>query len=945
MGDFFVALAQGHQARRHLLYPTSRPTSLRHFAGYPVAGTWNRICLNRSAARVIILALMPLAPGIKLGTYEVTSVLGAGGMGEVYRAKDCRLKREVALKVLPENFANDGQRMTRFEREAQLLASLNHPNIAHIYGVEEATGVRALVMELVEGVTLAERIAQGRIPLEETVVLAKQIVEGLEYAHDKGIVHRDLKPANIKVTRDGQVKILDFGLGKALEGNGSEGEISTSPTLSVTATRAGMLLGTAGYMSPEQAKGKSVDRRTDIWAFGCVLFEMLTGKTAFEGETITDKLAAVVRGEPELEKLPEKTPGSVREVLRRCLLKDPKQRLQAIGEARIVLEKWLEDPTAESTAAVPAANRKREWAFAVIGAAGILAAILLGVLYWHRPMLKLRVVRSYVKPTTGSSFATSQGGFAISPDGRRLAYVALDADGKTRMWVRSLDSLEAHLLAGTEGATFPFWSADSRFIAFFASEKLKKIEASGGPPLTLCNVASGRGGTWSQEDVILFAPAVNAPIHRVSASGGTPTPVTNLDTTKGETTHRWPQFLPDGRHFLYVAGSPFGLKEDPKNAIMVGLLDSKESKFVLHTHAGAMYASGHLVFLRENTLMAQPFDTRRLELTGDAVPIADPVQEEETTIHSLFSLSQDGMLAYLEGGSNTGRELILTDRNGKKIGEVPGQDAYSAPRVSPDGKRLAYTVSSSGYDIWSCDTDRGVKTRLTFGGSARQANISAVWSPDGKRIAFSSVRGGKYGIYEKPMDGSGNETMLLEGTNQLKYPNDWSPDGKLLAYQQADQGIFGIWMLPVTGERKPYPFLQSTFTMRGAVFSPDGKWLAYCSNESGDVKVYVASFPGPGGKWQISPGGGCVPRWRHDGKELFFLSSDNKLMAAEVKANGSSLEIGDVRMLFETRPNGTFGGGYDVTADGRKFAIAYETAQPGASLTLVANWDAGSGKN
>jgi eukaryotic-like serine/threonine-protein kinase len=882
---------------------------------------------------------MPLAPGTKLGSYEVESPLGVGGMGEVYRARDSKLKRGVALKVLPELFANDGQRMLRFEREAEVLASLNHPNIAHIHGVEEETSVRALVMELVEGQTLAERIARGPIAWEEAVVLAKQIAEGLEYAHDRGIVHRDLKPANIKVTPEGQVKILDFGLAKALEGDASERDISTSPTITAASTRAGVLLGTAGYMSPEQAKGKLVDRRTDIWAFGCVLYEMLKGKAAFDGETITDRLAAVVRAEPELSQLPEKTPQGIRELLQRCLLKDPKQRLQAIGEARIVLEKCLVDPNAESAAVAPTASTNREWAFAAFGAAGVLAAIVLAILYFSRSPEKSRVVRSHLKPMGGSSFVTNQGGFALSPDGSRLAYVALDADGKTRMWVRSLDSLEAHALAGTEGAAMPFWSPDSRFIAFFASEKLKKVDASGSPPLALCDVATGRGGTWNQEDVILFAPAVNAPLQRVSASGGTPTPVTKLNSTKGETTHRWPFFLPDGRHFLYVAGTPFGLKEDPKNAIMLGSLDSPESKFVLHTHSGAMYGSGQIVFLRENTLMRQSFDAKRLELAGDAIPIADPVQEDETTIHGIYSVSQNGLLVYLEGGSDVGRELILTDRNGKRVEEVPGHEAYSTPRVSPDGKRLAYTVSSSGYDIWNYDMQRKVKTRLTFGGSAKQANIAAVWSPDGKRIAFSSVRGGKYGIYEKPADGSGNETLLLEGTDQLKYPNDWSPDGKFLSYQEAGHGFFGIWILPVNGERKPYPFLPSPFSMRGAVFSPDGKWLAYCSNESGDLKVYVASFPGPGGKWQVSPGGGCTPRWKHDGQELFYLSSDNRVMAAEIRVNGSSVEIGDVRVLFETLSNTNFGGGFDVMADGKNFAIAYETGQAGATLTLVQNWD------
>lgn len=876
-------------------------------------------------------------------------------MGEVYRAKDCKLKRDVALKVLPENFASDAQRMARFEREAQLLASLNQPNIAHIYGVVEAAsaeatgdaprvGAGALVMELVEGETLGEWIRKGPIALEEAVALAKQIAEGLEYAHDRGIIHRDLKPANIKVTPDGQVKILDFGLAKALEANESRADISTSPTISVMATNAGVLLGTAGYMSPEQAKGKSVDRRTDIWAFGCVFYEMLTGNAAFEGETITDRLAAVVRAEPELEKLPEKTPGSIREMLRRCLIKDPKQRLQAIGEARIALEKYLanpeEDGQLEAGATKLGRRSKWEWIFAAFGAAGILVGIVFGGLYWNRAPEKRPVVRSHIRAMPLSTFVLAgYGGFALSPDGLRLAYVAVNAEGKSVLWVRSLDSIQAQELAGTENAAFPFWSPDSRSIGFFTGAKLKRVEASGSPPLALCDAPGGRGGTWSQEGVIAFAPTTNGSIYQIPATGGAAIPVTNLDSAKGEITHRWPYFLPDGRHFLYVGGSPFGLKEDQKNAIMLGSLDSKESKFLTHTHSGAMYASGHILFLRESTLMAQPFDVKRLELTGEAFPIADPVQEDESILHSLFSLSQNGVLTYLEGTSGSGRELFEADRTGHKVREGPGPDAYLSPRVSPDGKRVAYTIGSAGYDLWTYDITRQVKTRLTFGAASSQANLGGVWSPDGKRIAYTSIRGGKYALYEKPTDGSGSEKLLLEGTLQLTYPSDWSPDGKFVAYQQSGTGTIVIWMLPLDGKRKPYPFLQTPFVLQRATFSPDGRWIAYCSNESGESKVYVVPFPGPGGKWQLSPGGGCFPRWRHDGKELFYLSSDNKMMAAEVRANGSSFEIGAVHSLFETRPNRTFGA-YDVTGDGQRFFIAYDSMRPNTAITLVENWDA-----
>jgi len=883
-----------------------------------------------------------LTVGTKLGPYEIAAPLGAGGMGEVYRASDTKLKREVALKVLPELFANDAMRMARFEREAQVLASLNHPHIAHIHGLEESNGIRALVMELVEGHTLEERITHGPIPLEEALPVAKQIAEALEYAHEKGVIHRDLKPANIKLTPDGQVKVLDFGLAKALEGDAGEVNVSTSPTISAAATRAGVLLGTAAYMSPEQAKGKAVDRRADIWAFGCVLFEMLTGKPAFGGETITDTLAAVVRAEPEWTQLPGKIPGGIRRLLQRCLLKDPKRRLQAIGEARIALENYLASPGAEEKI-VKESSGKLVFAAFGFGAAGIMSAILFGVLYWSRAPEKPHIVRSYIKAMPNSSFVVTaqQGGFAISPDGVRLAYVAQNAEGRALLWVRPLDSLEAQALAGTEEASFPFWSPDGRYIGFFASGKLKKIEASGGPPLTLCDAPNPRGGAWNQEGVILFAPNLNVPLHRVSASGGTPIPVTSLDhPERGVTTHRWPQFLPDGRHFIYVAGTPLTPRENPVNAIMVGSLDSKESKLLLHSHASAQYVSGQILFLRQSTLMAQPFDAKRQELTGDAFPIADPVLESELTLYSMFSAAENGLLAYMEGTSSASRELLWLDRTGKKVGEVPGSDTYMSPRISPDGKKILYTVVGPWYEVWSYDMSLGVKTRLTFGTGSGRAHLSAVWSPDGQRIAYMSIRAGKWGLYEKAADGSGNEEVLMEETQYIKYMNDWSPDGKYLSFQQTLQGVNEIWLLPLTGERKPIPFLQSQFAANLSSFSPNGKWLAYCSTESGEQKVYVVPFPGPGGKWQVSPGGGCYARWRRDGKELFYLSPDNKIMSAEVKTDGSSFAIGAAKPLFETRVYRSTFGGYDVTADGQGFIICYEPGQPNVAITLVENWDA-----
>jgi len=909
--------------------------------------------------------------GTKIGGYEVVGQLGSGGMGEVYRARDVRLKRDVAIKVLPTAFAGDAQRMARFEREAQVLASLNHPNIAHIYGVVESAsaggadsgwasasssdGARdvsssrasadapkcsALVMELVEGATLGERIARGPIAVEEAAVLAKQVAEGLEYAHDKGIIHRDLKPANIKVTPEGQVKVLDFGLAKALSGESSEADLGNSPTITTVATRAGVLLGTAGYMSPEQAKGKAVDRRTDIWAFGCVLFEMLTGKAAFDGETITDKLAAVVRAEPELEQLPEKTPGRVRELVRRCLIKDSRQRLQAIGEARIALEKYLEGSEEETGPATTAGAAGAGWLGFALGAAGIAAALAMGALWWtgrKEPEAK-RVVKSYIKPAADVTFLFSglTSGFSLSPDGSRLAYVAQGPEGRPTLWIRPLDSLSAQSLTGTQDANFPFWSADGKMIGFFAEGKLKTVNAGGGPIIALADAPNARGGTWNQYGEILFAPNVYGPLYKVAASGGTVSAVTKANPERGDNTNRWPVFLPDGKHFLYLSGTPFGSKENPANWVRVGSMQGDESKNLIHSHGSVGYAPGHILFLKMNTLMAQPFDEKKMEVTGEPVPIADPVQEEDSILRSTFSVSLSGQLAYAEGTTGSGRELVWFDRTGKRVGDLPGAEAYRTPRVSPDGKRVTYTRSGNGYDIWSYDVARGVKTQLTFGYAVGQANLDAVWTPDGKRIAYTSVRNGKYGFYAKAADGSGTEEMLLPGEDTVQNLSDWSQDGKYLAVQRQQRQIYILNAKEHTAEL----FEKSPFAQSVPAFSPDVKWLAYCSMESGEQKVYVEPFPGPGGKTQVSPGGGCIPRWRRDGKELFYLSTDNKIMSAEVKTTGGDFAVGAVKALFQTRLY-RYNGGYDVSADGHRFIVAYEAGQPNAVITLVENWDAG----
>jgi Tol biopolymer transport system component len=636
------------------------------------------------------------------------------------------------------------------------------------------------------------------------------------------------------------------------------------------------------------------------------------------------------------------TPPALDHAVRKSLSKLPDERWQSASDLASEL-KWIAEVGSQGsvTPVVAERRRNRERILMAVALSGVIGLILLGVLYWNHAPADVHTIRAYIKPMEGSSFVLTgaAGGLAISPDGLLLAYVASTQDGKSLLWVRPIDSLQGKPLAATEGAGLPFWSPDSRFIGFFAGGKLKKIDASGGPPLTLCETPFPRGGTWNRNGVILFAPSMNAPLYRISASGGTATPVTALDPSKNEMSHRWPYFLPDGHHFLYLGGPPYSTMENPTTAIRVGSLDSTASKLLVLTHASAIYASGHILFLRQNTLMAQPFDAQKLELTGDAIPVDDPVMEDTSIVKGVFSASENGRLTYAGSSSTGSRQLVWVDRSGRKVGQVPGADAYAAPHISPDGKMIAYTLSSTGYDIWSYDVAREVKTRLTFGSASTPANAWAVWSPDGRWIAYTCFRNGKYALCRKLSDGSGTDEVLLEGTEQPRWPTDWSPDSKSLIYSELRQGVTALSVLPLSGERKPYPFRQSNFNEAYARFSPSGKWVVYCSDESGEDKIYVVPFLGPGGKWQVSPGGGCRPRWRRDGKELFYLSSDNKEMAAEVKASGLNFEAGAVHTLFEARLSSTFES-YDVTADGQRFIVVEDKGETGTAITLFANWDA-----
>jgi len=888
--------------------------------------------------------------------YRIQSKIGAGGMGEVYRAMDTKLVRDVALKVLPEAFASDPTRMARFEREAKVLASLNHSNIAAIYGLEESNGMRALVMELVEGPTLAERIKQGALPLDEALAIAKQIAEGLEYAHERGIIHRDLKPSNVKVTVDAHVKILDFGLAKALEGETNEEELQNSPTLSAAATRAGVLLGTAAYMSPEQARGKRVDRRADVWAFGCVLYEMLAGRDAFGGETTSDILACVIRAEPEWNLLPASVPPRIRELLRRCLQKDSKQRLQAIGDARIAVEEAIRGSSAADAPAAKSLTHAFSgagmlWVFAALGL--VLGAAIAGFIAWDlRPTPTRTVVSrfSFVftppedQPSASSGYLLADYPVvAISPDGTELAYVGRSGE-TTQIFLRQLDRLDPQPLAGTLNATSPFFSPDGQWVGFFADGKLKKVSIRGGEATTLCDAQINRSGSWGPNNEIVFATIFSG-LMRVSANGSPPEVLNSPDSKKGEVSYRWPEILPGGKAVLFViaGGKDIGFFSESK--IAVERLDTHERKILpLHGTYPRYSTTGHLLFVNEGRLFAAPFDLKRLEVTGPPVPVLDGVKTVATSGAANFMVSDTGSLVYVPENSWRREGLLAwVDRRNQVHDLAAPARRYGSPQLSPDGQRVAVSVFSGGKrDVWVYEIFHGTLTRLTFD----ESSATPVWSPDGKRIVFSTRRGSGAGVGEaivsKAADGSSAEETVVSGESVIQVPTSLSPDGNFLAFWNVAAEGRRIWMLPLRGDRKPQAFLETKFSQQQARFSRDGNWVAYTSDESGRWEVYVQPFPGPGGKWQISKDGGGWPVWSHDGRELFFISS-NKLMSVEVTTRpGFSASV--PRIVADSLPSlvPTFASSssYDVSPDGQRFLFVKAIAEKGPpeEVRVVLNW-------
>jgi Tol biopolymer transport system component len=909
-----------------------------------------------------------LNSGAKLGPYVVVAPLGAGGMGEVYRASDSKLGRDVALKILPDAFARDPDRMARFEREAKVLASLNHSAIAGIYGLEDSGATRALVMELVDGPTLADRIHSGPIPASEALPLARQICEALEYAHDRGIVHRDLKPANIKITHDDAVKLLDFGLAKALESEATPEQLSNSPTLTA-ATKAGVLLGTAAYMSPEQARGKPADRRADIWAFGCVLFEMLSGKKAFTGETVSDTLASVIKESADLSALPAGISARIRVLIQRCLQKDPRQRLQAIGDARIAIEEVLSgapDPVAAAAAPMaasavpavrPATSRFLPWVVA-----GALAAALFATLFAlnearQHPPQQPAELNLLIPP--GQQLDTEGGlALALSPDGSRIAYVTrASSTAGAKLYFREMDKAAAIPLDGTTGASNPFFSPDGQWIGFFADNKLKKVSVRGGASITVCDSNANRGAAWGEDGYIYFPREFTSPLSRVQAAGGAPEVVTHLDPARSQVTHRWPQLLPGGRAILFTASADNNNFEH--STVEVAPLETgKPELLVANASFGRFLPGGYLAYVSQGTLFVAPFDPDKLKLTGTASPILSRVFFDLTDGAAQVNFSSNGTVLYLSGTTqNENLDLVLMDRKGKATILLKDQTDTSSPRLSPDGKRLVYQTGSGS--IWIYDMVRGTAAPLTLGASG---GMWPVWSPDGQRIAYthpySSGTAAGNRTYWRPANGTGDEEPLTPGRTLGQYPTSWSPDGKFLVFYELSEkhGVCCEIMTVETragappGDPKPLVGKDVDKPFMDGVVSPDGRWLAYASAESGSFQIYVAPFPGPGGRWQISTAGGIEPRWSKSSHELFYLSGPDllslnkpQLVAVPYSVEQNTFLPGKPVVLFE----GNFltripYNSYDVAPDGQHFVMFQNAGNKTESVavqpTVLLNW-------
>ncbi|HET9386059.1 MAG TPA: protein kinase [Gemmatimonadales bacterium] len=882
---------------------------------------------------------MPLATGARLGPYEVTGTLGAGGMGEVYRATDTSLGRSVALKVLPEAVAHDADRLARFEREARTLAALNHPNIAAVYGLEKSSGVHALVMELVDGPTLADRVVHGAIPLDEALAIAKQIAEALEAAHEQGIVHRDLKPANVKVRPDGTVKVLDFGLAKASDPRGSS-PVPPSSAVATAMTDTGIILGTAPYMSPEQACGKAVDKRTDIWAFGCVLYEMLTGRATFSGDSTPATLIAIVEREPEWAALPPATPASVRRLLERCLVKDPKLRLRDVGDARADL---IEGPPSPPSQSPPRASRLRAAVQWVLVPA--LTAAAAALLVWYVEPASPSpgssagaIARLVITAPPGEPLATDTVGVAISPDGRRVAYVA--GRGNRRIYLRDIDQFDSIPLPGTEGANSAFFSPDGESIGFVAGGRMKRVRVAGGSPQTITETvqtASAFTASWESDDTIFFTPVPGTGIWRVPATtGGSPTALTKL--TETESTHRWPQLLPGGKALLFSAAGTSGSQS------YVQLLETGARRPLVKGEGTRYLPTGHLVYTQGGTLVAVPFDPERLEITGPPFTAFSGVLQmnrlRNSTVTNLvpqIAFSNAGSVAYVPASRRPPQHaLVWVNRTGVEQPTGAYGGVYYQPRISPDGRRVAVTIGGEDFDdVWVYDLTRHSWSRFTTTGGN---NAFPLWAPEGDRLTYVSDRAGPDNMYSKPLDDSGPERRLAV-SDTANYPFGWSKDGTLVFVATDPGTLQDIWVLRPGEGAKPEPLVRTRYGEGAPAISPDGRWLAYASNESGRNEVYVRPFQGPGERSTVSIDGGNEPVWSPTGRELFFRNGD-AMMAVDVSA-GPSFAASKPRLLFEKhyQASQALWPNYAVAPDGR-FVMVKALDQEGGptQINVVVNW-------
>ena len=893
--------------------------------------------------------------------YKILEELGRGGMGEVYKAEDTKLNRMVALKFLSKNLLTSEENKARFIQEAKTTSALNHPNVCTIHDIQEHEGQQYIVMEYVDGKNL--RDIKRPLSIKQVADIGTQVAEGLAAAHDQGIVHRDIKPDNIMIRKDGIVQIMDFGLAKLRGGS--------------TLTKEGSTVGTLAYMPPEQLQGNEVDARSDIFSLGAVLYELVSGHLPFNGEYESAIIYEIINSYPEpVSIFREDVDPELESIIMECLEKDPNERYQSARELAKNLKRFRRDSsrqrisrasanynvpqgplavreTSQTSTQVSAkrqSNRERiAWISAIVF---LIAFISIAYFYFTTPKPDKRTIRASILSPDDADFSFTIGGrdgghMAISPDGSKLAFVATDSLGQNHLWVQPLNALSGQRLTGTEGAYYPFWSADSRFIAFFADGKLKKISSAGGPPVTICDAANGRGGDWNLEDDIVLAPDYNGPIYLVPAGGGTPQMITKLDSSLNQQTHRWPRFLPDGKHFFYFARTSAGAKSE-NDAIYVASLDGKINKRLVMAQSNIDFALGYLIYIRENTLMAQPFDEKELALDGDAVPIAEDLNYSDGYSRGVFSLSQNGMLVYQSGNSAAGRKLAWFDRTGQETGAIGQADDYDqTSSFSPDRKKIAIAIfdaANRNRDIWIHDLKRNTQTRFTFDPANDQY---PVWSPDGSQVIFASSRKGQFDLYQKNSSGVGSEKLVLE-SDINKIPWDWSSDGKFITYTSLGNTKTkqDLWILPLTEEEtgkspEPKPFVVTEFDEGWARFSPDGNWIAHESDESGRWEIYIRPFPGPGGKWQISANGGEYVYWRGDGKEVYYQSSDSKVKATEIGISGSAIEVGTEQMLFDL-PGASASNIMDVSPDGQKFLINVPVVeQSKAPLSLVTNWDAG----